>query len=371
MIDCSKHLSQPTLNWIQNASPKDIAAALDIGYRSLTYALEAAKIEKITNINTKGVIGEQCVYSLLKSKYANVVNTTKTAHNGDIHVKVNNVLLLIEVKNYNNLISTAQLTKFVNDIMVVNANCGLFISLNSPIVGVNNTEIRFENHNNKIIPCAYISKYDDAIVLSIVDILIQLTSILLSLEHSCMSNDKINNFIYDIDSIVTKFSKSRVQIQGEISGIFDKLLCFSSDMATYETLFRKNVNDLRCEFESSLSLNILDSLDCVYNYTIQSPETKLAIKSIIQTITSKYNKSSDIAAWKFTIKKCEHLSTNIMIILNTNKSSLSVPRKLVAMDSLFSFIQTYKTAIQISDYVKFNIDASLESWLSTNRLLLC
>ena len=79
-----------------------------------------------------GVIGENHIYDTLFTLGYNPINTTKTAHVGDIHLKFDNFMIMFEIKNKLK-ITREDIIKFKSDIETLkqtNENvCGCFISL--------------------------------------------------------------------------------------------------------------------------------------------------------------------------------------------------------------------------------------------------
>jgi hypothetical protein len=82
-----------------------------------------------------GEIGENYIFDVLQELNYNPINTTHIPHSGDIHVNLNNFVVLFEIKNKKSIIKE-DITKFKFDIEAMKLHynlpvTGIFISLNS------------------------------------------------------------------------------------------------------------------------------------------------------------------------------------------------------------------------------------------------
>lgn len=97
----------------------------------------SSMIQKPSNIVETGQIGEEMIENWTKELFhsADVTVTAKEAHAADLHVKLHNRVLLMEIKNKAE-IHKKDIDKFVRDVEVNSntINGALFISLNTPKV---------------------------------------------------------------------------------------------------------------------------------------------------------------------------------------------------------------------------------------------
>ena len=139
--------------------------------------------EEITP-SSKGQTGELIVEELLKKYYHIVLsNTTKSGKASDFQIKImsytREILILIEVKNYspNSKVSTKEVAKFYRDLNTTNADCGIFISLNSKITGFD-CPIKLVDHiatkgSVGVIFLSVFKSMPEDILCTLIDILVQ------------------------------------------------------------------------------------------------------------------------------------------------------------------------------------------------------
>lgn len=99
----------------------------------------------------KGSMGEDLVMDIIIDKFNNmyVENTSKIPHSGDIQIRLpSGNLIIVEVKNYNKTIDQDQIDKLKFDMIFNNVRGGIFISLNSGIVGKKKFDLEIFKHNS-------------------------------------------------------------------------------------------------------------------------------------------------------------------------------------------------------------------------------
>ena len=111
----------------------------------------------------KGELSEKLIYDILSQKFKNYNYEKKNhiPHNADGELTSSSGFKsLVEIKNYNHVVNKDELDKFKYDLKYTNNTFGLFLSLQTGIVGKNIIDYEIYNDNIHII---YISKLMDDI----------------------------------------------------------------------------------------------------------------------------------------------------------------------------------------------------------------
>merc|ERR1711988_822986 len=159
----------------------------------------------------KGDISEKLIYDIISQKFKNYNYEKKShiAHHADGELTSSTGFKsLVEIKNYNHVVNKDELDKFKYDLKYTNNTFGIFLSLQSGIVGKNIIDYEIYDNNIHII---YISKLMDDI--NKLDYGIILSEILFNM-NSSLSNDikvdvitsKIKNKFNELDIILKKNS---------------------------------------------------------------------------------------------------------------------------------------------------------------------
>ncbi len=108
---------------------------------------------KITDNKTsssKGQLGENLVYDIITEKFPDLIieNTSRIPHSGDLQLTLSSGnKIMCEIKNYNKTVDLHELEKMKFDMKFNNIYCGIFVSLNSGIVGKKRVDIETFYHN--------------------------------------------------------------------------------------------------------------------------------------------------------------------------------------------------------------------------------
>ena len=86
-------------------------------------------LDKYNNSSKKGIISENHIENLLNNIYksAEIIRTTNETKSGDFIMKLNNMSILFEIKNYNRNIPSHEVLKFERDVLDKDI-CGIWIS---------------------------------------------------------------------------------------------------------------------------------------------------------------------------------------------------------------------------------------------------
>lgn len=211
----------------------------------------------------KGEISEKLIYDILSQKFKNYNYEKKNhiSHHADGELTSSSGFKsLVEIKNYNHVVNKDELDKFKYDLKYTNNSFGIFLSLQSGIVGKNIIDYEIYDDNIHII---YISKLMDDI--NKLDYGIILSEILFKM-NSTSSNDikieeitsKIKNKFNELDVILKKTVNLRVGYEKLELDIKNNLNIFYSSLRDYEMELKLKMDDIWRELINDLSKNYVD-----------------------------------------------------------------------------------------------------------------
>lgn len=213
----------------------------------------------------KGDISEKLIYDIISQKFKNYNYEKKNhiAHHADGELSSSTGFKsLVEIKNYNHVVNKDEIEKFKYDLKFTNNTLGIFLSLQSGIVGKNIIDYETYDDNIHII---YISKLMDDI--NKLDYGIILSEILFKMNTS--SNDikldeitsKIKNKFNELDVILKKTVNLRVEYDKLELGIKSNLNIFYSSLRNYEMELKLKMDDIWKELINDLSMDYIDMKD--------------------------------------------------------------------------------------------------------------
>jgi len=214
----------------------------------------------------KGDISEKLIYDIISQKFKNYNYEKKShiAHHADGELSSSTGFKsLVEIKNYNHVVNKDELEKFKYDLKYTNNNFGIFLSLQSGIVGKNIIDYEIYKDNTHII---YISKLMDDI--NKLDYGIILSEILFKM-NSTLSNEikideitsKIKNKFNELDTILKKTVNLRVEYDKLELSIKSNLNMFYSSLRNYEMELKLKMDDIWKELINDLSRDYVDMKD--------------------------------------------------------------------------------------------------------------
>jgi hypothetical protein len=234
-------------------------------------SINAITEQKVSSV--KGQIGENVVYDILVEKFPDytIENTSKVGHSGDIQMLLpNHNKVIIEVKNYNKTIDTAELDKLKYDMKFNKCNYAIFVSLNSGIVGKKRFQLETfhydrENYYILYVPYAFlkgIPNKKSVIVHNSVDdslnnltiklefcicIISNLSTVLKDNNHNY--NRHIEHIINEIDQIYNDFllvKQSYIKMEDNIKKALDNNM---QNIKDYEISIKNRIKRLLGEYE--------------------------------------------------------------------------------------------------------------------------
>lgn len=198
----TKFLNPSTKKWIQSANPVDIAKVIELGFLRASIDIPLSSVYKGKN-------GEEYIAEILKDR--NFANTAKDGKSGDLILGTSNGKIMIEVKDYNRNVNKDEVKKFHRDLTAHSeVNGGVFISLNSGIVGIKEKFIyKKEPIMGREIPIIYMSTSDPSVINIGVDILISHLEAKIQVLHD---QTELVQRINALSEHLSGLSNSRMQI---------------------------------------------------------------------------------------------------------------------------------------------------------------
>ncbi len=163
--------------------------------------------EKQLSTSERGKIGEQYIMSELQKLTmfetdALIENVSGKSESGDIFLKLKELQCCIEVKNHTIDIRQTQIDKFQRDIYYGRYNCGIFISLYTPIVknaNINNFEIKVINKK----PCIYLVNFHQ----NPENLFLAIKTLLFLLQNNRIVQNDIQYFIEKLNKTIENYNK--------------------------------------------------------------------------------------------------------------------------------------------------------------------
>lgn len=326
-------VSDPELQlWLKSASREDIEAALQVGWRNVKfmrstrgYVMINTPIVDNTPVS-KGQEGEAYVESILRERFADITNMTKVPKSGDITLWIGGRKIIVEIKKYTNPVPSSGVDKFRRDLSTTGATAGVFISLESPIVGITNDfKVQLELADGRTVPCAYIVSSDKSQIITSVNMVIHFASTIVNLTRDIYSRDNILGVVRDISSHVDELACMRTLMQRELADIAERAIKNSSNIMSTEVKLRGDIEKLQGELcETIVTAGSADqvNLSSITGYDKLSIPQKKLVADVMYIISEDQEFAS---TWKLTAKKCHHVQTGYALLFSAKKIQVSIP----------------------------------------------
>ena len=346
-----QHVSDENKKWVSNLKPEDMAKILDALALVPQYISDTESITEKTNVNkippekvselpaNVGLQGEMefedIIQQFMPSDYK-LMNTAKTGKCGDFIIEYTSnkttkrYSLLIDVKYYKTTVPSKEIDKFNRD-LTLNSNIsgGLFLSLNSKIVGISQM-IKFQEIfvNNNNIPIVFVRSKQPEIICEII------------------------KFIFHINEI-KDVNKNEVINKSELINTINEL----SNEVQLITSCRDNLQISKMEMEKTLNQMLFNLMQCEYNIgaKIKQINKSLADDLLINTCDNPDNENNpnlinvDLKTIINTFKNSIDVEYDALIYsiynINWHKTIINIPKKQWIL---------YKDAESIYTYIKFN-----------------
>lgn len=260
-VDTKNELINARIQNIQtNFSNLDINTKID----------EFSKIlEKLFGISAssskKGEISENLIYKILSEKYSNYCYDVKRniPHHADGElVSPSGMKCLVEIKNYTNTVNKDEVDKFKYDLKFTNNKLGIFISLQTGIIGKKNIDYETYKDGDESYHIVYISKMMDEVAkLDCGILLIESLHKINIKDNLDLKIDQIKNIIYnnfnELEIVINKTDKLRSE--------YDRL---EKSMKLNFDTFYNHLRNYEIEIKQKMQkvwLNLFEDLDDIEN----------------------------------------------------------------------------------------------------------
>jgi hypothetical protein len=296
-------------------------------------------VGNVKNPSFKGKIGENFLEHALKISFPNDIVDVKAkeGHESDIHFKFNNYLennVLIESKLYNKPVSTSQIDKFYNDIKRTSSKYALFVSLSSPIVGIQNLQYKYL-HNAHIIFIPNCNFNWDTVAYALYFFRILMGTSFNNLDEISAVNEINEKGIIKYNKNVLVEHNKYVKIKDSIylsENYYKDFLEYINQMISNNYTFWNLITRLRYDINESKN-NISKILDNLYKNTY---DTELHIRTIIDQTNNKLQYEFKLLNEKFYEKKINILRKKNEPLITNNISTEIGDNKRILYDYMNS-----------------------------------
>jgi len=293
-------------------------------------------VGNVKNPAFKGKIGENFLEHSLKVSFPNDIVDVKAkeGHESDIHFKFNKYTehnVLIESKLYNKPVTTSQLDKFYNDIKRTSSKYALFVSLSSPIVGIQNLQYKFI-YNAHVIFIPNCNFNWDTITYALFFFRILMGTHFSSINHSEDMNVSVeqNGTIKTSKNVLVEHNKY-VKINNSVylsENYYRDFLEYINQMISNNFTFWNLITRLRYDINEAKN-SICKTLDTLYKNTY---DTELHIRTIIDQTNNKLQHEFKLLNEKFYEKQINILRKKNEPLITNNISNEIGDNKRILYD---------------------------------------
>ncbi len=327
-----KNVPADVSQWLAAASQVDIDSAVTMGAKLFISGAVGQAATASDKSAVRGQVGEQYVHEVLSRKYA-VRNNAKTARAGDLQLYIDDVKVLVEVKNYSRVVPSAELEKFTRDMSSGLYYGGVFISLNTEIVG-QRRGLYYEQCGDTLLPTVYISSDNDEIILMAAQTVISAVAAQRHSVRELYNRDFIAGEIRVMTEHLDTLSRAQSALLDSIDSAGNVLRRGASGIAAAESNMRRTVANIRTEmFDQKL-------IKC--GQIAEHLRTKgYAVSDELSSILLDICNEVDVASWRTYKFKVTHLPTGITIGFTKSRVDITFPSKMVDSAHVMWFYSRY------------------------------
>lgn len=295
------------------------------------------------NSQRKGEMMENIIYDYFKNNLQNYTfnRTNHISHNADAHlITPEKQDILLEIKNYQNAVDKKEIDKLKYDMQYTKIKYGLFLSIQSGIVGKKSIDIEYfmdkDNNTYYIMYVSYILDESHKIQsgLSVLETIYKLNQ---TYNHTRIDyiEDKILDNLKEVANISDMVTNLRKQYQTLEQKIKDNIDDYYQLIRDYEIQIRTKINNLWITITTELntSKEILLKCDDLEILLEENKDTDIFVplSKIIDIFKNKnlniidkqyiYKGSEKIGEYKIYQKKVEVLTYRPQLIIKLNKKS--------------------------------------------------
>lgn len=344
-------VSEETALWLSGAPFDEVAMILNMGYASYKQmnvqpVVKPPMEPKVIKSQHAGRIGEDYVEAFLQKKFK-IIRTAGISKSGDLTLFIEHNKIMVEVKNYQKAVPSAEVKKFQRDIFTSHPAGAIFISLQSDITGIDNTfSIKYEATTGTIVPCIYIVSNDEQLIISSIGIITELITAGKYISAQLQNEDTMINSVYNISSALDMVSKTRDDLQCVIGDINKQLSRTTSNIVIAEKNMRDEIKIIKGElFHETLDYNncieklMMNDLFIKYNDVIKAHIIEIIECINENAITNDLCKSAGINSWKLTDKQYTNVITGISFKFFVAKVDVIIPREKINTEIMIKLIE--------------------------------
>lgn len=278
--------------WVHaNEAAFDLLMGAIVGNRQIAQAPAPA---------VRGAIGEDRVLAILAPHYR-VRNVAHDSKVGDLTLLVEDLKIMIEVKNYTTTVGKPNVEKFERDLTTSVPDAALFISLNTPIGGITDSfRIMYHKGTNSTIPCIYVVRPIEAQIVSCVEMLRGLArSSQIVREASQTAIDESTAPLLDT---VESLSKLRDSMLVFASSAAATTLKHSNGISAVEQTIRDRLKSLRMMAAGCGKLTEHE------RWKSYSPEDQANLTGFVNAVEERYPQGLGEPGWFFGGRDASHPS---------------------------------------------------------------
>ena len=405
----TRHLTASAAQWVTNASPEDIALAIELGIpaatavisvrekataaiSSATAAVEDARREiennkrrqsganseeisradsgtisgknpslptvapQVVSSHARGALGESLVARALTSEFGDVSVTSHDTMSGDMSVSLSGYKILVEVKNYASGVPAREVDKFHRDLDAASAAAGLFVSLGGAQISTitRGFELAYKFCGSRVIPCAYIVSDDPRQIMVATRMLVRAIS--LKREHS-------TERLTDAHEGLAALSRARTELQIGLGEITARMVGLSCGVAAAESRLRESFEDGRQDagVTGTTAEGVLEHISKSEGISHYSARLRGHLEEIITVISgSREGLSSD--TWVLAERSITDTATGISLKLLRGSVIAHIPRVSVSHEHTLVGLREFGDAFRVTKNIEIAVDARGIDW---------
>lgn len=318
-----KNLPADVAAWAANATSDDATLALVLGSKLfISGAVDALRPQTSDKAAVRGQVGEQYVQEVLSRRY-NVRNNAKTARAGDMQLYIDDVKILVEVKNYTRTVPTAEVEKFTRDLSSGLYYGGLFVSLNTDIVGGRNS-LFYEQCGDTYLPVVYISSQSDDMILMAAQTVVNAVAAQRHSVRELYNRDFLAGEIRVLTEQLDALSRTHSAYLDTIDGVNSSLRKSATGIAIAESNLRRTVTNIRTEL---FDQKIIKCDQIAEHLRTKGVTVSDELGFILSDICA--GDSTPEGTWRTYKTKVVHLVTGISINFTKTRLDVTFPSKMV------------------------------------------
>jgi hypothetical protein len=360
----------PAMRWFNSLSEGQRSLVIEASYANMiafTPLVKPISLEPAPAV--KGQIGEKQVEDLLRRKFddsTNIENVAKKTGSGDIILQFGSKKMIIEIKNYKSAVRSDEVIKFHRDLELTSADCGLFISLTSPISNIDLLfSLKCEVIGERMIPIIYLSSPDENLIVTSVNMLRDFVSYTDKMMSGLYSDDKFAKTADQMTSAMTSLARVRDGIQrAEMERAVD----------INKTIVKiGNIEASLCSAAEAISRSVYDpkvvtspgEISDAINAGQYAPAQKAYVSEIIDIVNKMEHSEYTAGGWKVAAKKIVHVESKIGFKLALRKISVFMPTTFVTPNYITALIRLLPKKINIDENITIELDESTYSLIRT------